>query len=47
MLRDMIWNLFSQNWQEGEVLLEEQLEYFEQLVAGLKQELEHGFSRKE
>ena len=38
MLRDMIWNLFSQNWQEeGEVLLEEQLEYFEQLAAGVKQ----------
>ena len=37
MLRDMIWNLFSQNWQEGEVLQEEQLEYFEQLVAGVKQ----------
>ena len=35
MLRDMIWNLFSQNWQEGEE--EEQLEYFEQLVAGVKQ----------
>ena len=34
MLRDMIWNLFSQNWQEGE---EEQLEYFEQLAAGVKQ----------
>ena len=38
MLRDMIWNLFSQNWQqEGEDLLEEQLEYFEQLAAGVKQ----------
>ena len=36
MLRDMIWNLFEQNWQEGEEE-EQQLEYFEQLVAGVKQ----------
>ena len=34
MLRDMIWNLFRQNWQGGEGRGVEHLEYFEQLVGG-------------